>query len=115
MKRGIRGGVEDRWHRGPRKGEPVEWPADASAGRGVWCIDPKHGDAGTLVATARHGHGRRWLARWVDDDGNERSKAFDRKAEAQAYVNRARTAIDTGTYADPRRSGLPPVWLTPDL
>ncbi|MBX9640076.1 MAG: site-specific integrase, partial [Mycobacteriaceae bacterium] len=82
MKRGTRAGVEDRWHREPKQGEEPPWPAD-SAGPGCWCIDPKHGQPATLVTTARHGQGRRWLARWVDDDGQERSKAFVRKAEAQ--------------------------------
>jgi hypothetical protein len=45
-------------------------------------MDSKHGAPRTQVTTARHGLGRRWMARWVDHDGNERSKAFDRKAEA---------------------------------
>jgi integrase len=80
----------------------VPWPADDS-GPGCWCVDPKHGDPGTLVTSARHGQGLRWLARWVDHDGNERSKAFARKAEAQVHVSQVAAALTTGTYADPRR------------
>jgi integrase len=80
----------------------VPWPADDS-GPGCWCVDPKHGDPGTLVTSARHGQGLRWLARWVDHDGNERSKAFARKAEAQVHVSQVTAALTTGTYADPRR------------
>lgn len=105
MKRNMRAGVEDRWHRPARKGEQVPWPAD-EPGTGAWCIDPKHGQPGTLVTTGRHGQGKRWQARWVDDSGNERSKAFDRKADAQRHITEVSTALTTGTYADPKRSGI---------
>jgi integrase len=56
-----------------------------------------------LVTSARHRHGLRWLARWVDHDGNERSKAFDRKADAQRHITDVTTALSTGSYADPKR------------
>ncbi|MGA8254559.1 MAG: tyrosine-type recombinase/integrase [Mycobacterium sp.] len=105
MKRGTRTGVEDRWHRSPRRGELVHWPAD-DASPGAWCIDTKHGQPGTLVTTTRHGQGRRYLARWVDNDGNERSKSFDRKGEAQHHIGNVRTALNTGTYADPKRGAV---------
>jgi len=36
------------------------------------------------VPSARYGRGRRWRARYVDDTGQERSRAFDRKSDAQA-------------------------------
>ncbi|GLP75662.1 hypothetical protein TUM20983_27720 [Mycobacterium antarcticum] len=104
-KRGIRAGKEDRWHRDPRRGEQVSHPADQSAGP-VWCMDRKHGTPGTQVCTTRHGQGRRWLARWVDHDGQERTKAFDKSAEAQRHVDAMTTALSTGTYADPQRSGV---------
>jgi hypothetical protein len=42
----------------------------------------------------------------VDHDGNERSKAFDRKAEAQRHINDVTTALTTGTYADPRHGAV---------
>jgi hypothetical protein len=66
-------------------------------------MDAKHGNPATLVTTARHGQGKRWLARWVDHYGDERSKAFDRKAEAQQHITAVTAALTTGTYADPRR------------
>jgi integrase len=105
LKRSSRAGVEDRWHRPPRKHEQVPHPADNSGG-GWWCIDPKHGTPCTLVATSRHGQGRRWLARWVDHEGQERSKAFDRKSDAQHHINGVTTALSTGTYADPKRGAV---------
>lgn len=105
MKRNVRAGVEDRWHRPAQRGEQVPWPAD-EPGPGVWCLDPKHGQRGTLVTTVRHGRGKRWQARWVDNGGNERSKSFDRKADAQRHIAEVTTSLTTGTYADPQRSAV---------
>jgi hypothetical protein len=53
---------------------------------GVWCMDPRHGDPGTQITTARHGKGQRWYARWVDRDDKERGKTIERKATANAFV-----------------------------
>lgn len=107
MARGQRAGVEDRWHRPARKGEQVSYPADAPGTLiGVWCTDTKHGTPGTLVCTGRHGAGRRWLARWVDNAGQERTQAFDRKAEAQTCINQVTADILTNTYVDTRRSAV---------
>ena len=69
-------------------------------------MNSKHGTAGTQVTGARHGQGKRWMARWVDHDGNERSKTFDRKAEAQNHIGAVTTALSTGTYADPKRASV---------
>lgn len=104
-KRNVRAGVEDRWHRPARRGEQVNWPADQMDGP-VWCTDPKHGKGGALVRTVRHGQGRRWLARWVDHDGQERTKAFDKRVDAQRHIDGTTTALNTGTYADPQRSAV---------
>jgi hypothetical protein len=46
------------------------------------------------------------MARWVDHAGNERTKAFDRKAEAQNHIGAITTALTTGTYADPKRASV---------
>ncbi|WP_253842708.1 tyrosine-type recombinase/integrase [Mycobacterium colombiense] len=69
-------------------------------------MDPKHATPGTLVTTARHGQGKRWMARWVDHDGQERSKTFDRKADADRHRVEVTTQLTTGTYADPRRGAV---------
>jgi integrase len=69
-------------------------------------MDPGHGEPRRLVTTLRHGQGKRWLARWVDYDGQERTKAFDRKAEAQQHINGVTAALSSGTYADPRRGAV---------
>lgn len=105
LKRSSRADTEDRWHRPARRNEKIGWPADRPDGP-VWCTDPKHGTPGTLVCTIRHGRGKRWLARWVDHDGNERSKSFDRKPQAQSHITAVTTAMTTGSYADPRRGSV---------
>jgi integrase len=107
VRRSSRAGVEDRWHRPPPKGERVAYPADSpDRVAGTWCMDPKHGTPGTGVCTLRHGNGRRWLARWVGNDGGERTRSFERKADAQACVNQVTSDLVTHTYADPRKSAV---------
>jgi integrase len=76
MKRKRRAGVEDRWRKSNR--EP----------------------------TVRNGQGLRWLARYVDGDGRERSKAFGRKADAQAWLDGVVSDLMTGSYIDPERGAI---------
>jgi integrase len=97
--------VEDRWHRPPRRGEQVPWPADES-GPGAWCVNPQHAQPGTQVTTVRHGSGLRWMARWTDHAGETRAKSFQRKADAENHITGVSAAITTGTYADPRRASV---------
>jgi len=81
MKRNRRAGVEDRW---------------------IKTIRDEQGNA-KKVPSARHGTGKRWLARHVDDEGSEHSKAFDRKVDAQMWLDNEVTAkLATGTYVAPR-------------
>ncbi len=70
--RGRRAGVEDRW------------------------VSRRTGER-----TARYGKGLRWLARYVDRDGQERSKAFDRKADAQNWLDQETGALVAGTLLKP--------------
>lgn len=105
IRRNARAGVEDRWHRPARKNEQVSYPADARPGNAVWCVDAKHGQTATLVCTSRHGQGRRWQARWVAD-GQERSKSFAKKSDADRHLRGVVADVETGTYADPLRSAV---------
>lgn len=72
QRRNRRSGVEDRWRR--VDGQP----------------------------TARAGKGKRWLARYVDDDGQENSRSFDRRVDAQSWLNEVVAAQVTGNYIDPK-------------
>jgi hypothetical protein len=49
---------------------------------------------------------KRWLARWVDYDQQERSESFERRVDAQRQIDGVTTALNTGTYADPQRSAI---------
>ena len=87
QRRNRRAGVEDRWRR-----------ADGNP-------------------TARAGKGRRWLARFVDDQGKEHTKSFPRKVEAQAWLDEVTASQVTGTYVAPMAgritvAELHPKWLT---
>jgi integrase len=74
QRRGRRSGVEDRWRR-----------ADGSP-------------------SASDGSGKRWRARYVDNDGREHAKSFARKVDAQSWLDTEVTAkFATGTYVDPQR------------
>jgi integrase len=72
QRRNRRAGVEDRWRRSD--GSPA----------------------------ARAGKGRRWLARYVDDQGQENTRSFERKTDAQAWLNEVTAMQVTGTYVAPK-------------
>ncbi|UMB70105.1 tyrosine-type recombinase/integrase [Mycobacterium paraterrae] len=72
QRRNRRAGVEDRWRRAD--GKP----------------------------TARAGKGRRWLARFVDDQGREHSKSYDLKVEAKRWLDEITASHVTGTYVTPK-------------
>jgi integrase len=84
QRRNRRGGVEDRWKR-----------AD-----------------GTPSAT--HGKGKRWRGRYVDDTGREHAQGFDRKVDAQRWVDHASAGMVTGTYVQPRAGAITVGELGPD-
>lgn len=78
------GYVADRWHKTrPRPGEP------------------ECGDHKGLVASAAHGKGKRWQARYDDPTGQERTSLHRTKTEAEAEVVRQEAAKQTGSWIDP--------------
>src|ERR1700758_3956771 len=84
MKRNRRAGVEDRWTK---------------------TLRDEHGNMHS-VPSARHGKGLRWLARYVDDRGRERTKALARKADPQRWLDTQTSAIVSGTHVAPRDAQL---------
>jgi integrase len=44
----------------------------------------------------------RWRARYRDEAGKEHSRHFDRKIDAQQWLDHVTSAVVTGTYADPK-------------
>lgn len=72
QRRNRRSGVEDRWRR--QDGTP----------------------------SANDGVGKRWRARYVDDEGREHAKSFRVKADATNWLDSQTSAIVTGTHVAPR-------------
>jgi integrase len=46
----------------------------------------------------------RWVARW--NDGRRRAKVFDRKVDAQRWLDQTRTSLAAGSYVDPARGKM---------
>ncbi|QCQ93030.1 tyrosine-type recombinase/integrase [Rhodococcus sp. SGAir0479] len=80
-RRNRRAGVEDRWFKTARL----------------------EGGESAKVESANHGKGKRWRARYVDDEGREHVKGFERKIEAQKWLDEITAAQVTGSYVDPVR------------
>jgi integrase len=47
------------------------------------------------------GNGKRWRVRYLDPDGKERSRSFDRKADADRFKDTTAADVHRGTYMDP--------------
>jgi integrase len=81
VKRNRRAGVEDRWTK---------------------TVRDENGNT-QKVPSSRHGKGLRWMARFVDSEGREQTKSFDRKVDAQRWLDTEVTAkLATGNYVAPR-------------
>jgi integrase len=80
-----RAGIEDRWHKRVK------------------------GPDGTMRRdqSASYGAVTRWRVRWVDESGNEHTRVFARKPDAQAYLNGLTADVQRGDYVDPRRTVEP--------
>ena len=76
QRRNRRSGVEDRWRK-----------ADGSP-------------------SAANGKGKRWRARYVDDQAREHAKGFARKVDAQSWLNEVTASQVTGNYIDPKRGAV---------
>ena len=50
---------------------------------------------------ARRPNGK-WRARYRDETGHEHTRHFDRKVDAQQWLDQVTAAVVTGTYADPK-------------
>ena len=77
--RNRRAGVEDRWTKTIR--------ADGNT---------------QTVPSANHGKGKRWRARYVDEQGREHAQSFGRKVDAQQWLDEVTAAVVTGQYVDPK-------------
>ena len=84
QRRSRRAGVEDLWHK--RDGSQTKLHAAGPCSRNC------------------KGVGSRWRARYVDGTGQERTRAFKRKPDAEAFLDSITASIETGSYVDPVRA-----------
>jgi integrase len=66
----------------------------------LWYL-AKPGPNDERVPSARHGRGKRWRVRYVDDEGRARAALFTRKADADRYDVNTRADVSRGLYVDP--------------
>lgn len=59
------------------------------------------GEPGPRLPSKRHGRGKRWRVRWVDDAGRDRQQLFERKADAERHDANVRADLSRGQYIDP--------------
>jgi integrase len=55
-----------------------------------------------MAGVAKDPRDGRWLARWRDPGGKQRKKSFDRKVDAQRWLDQMRADAHRGQYIDPR-------------
>jgi integrase len=68
----------------------------------LWTKTVRRPDGRTeKIKTRRYGGGKRWLAVWLDPDGNEVSAAFDRKVDAEKKAASMGTDVNRGEYIAP--------------
>lgn len=82
------GDVDDRWFRQARDPETGRRLFDQETGKPV------------LEPSARHGQGLQYAARWRDDNRQQRTKLFGRKADAKAWLNKVESDLARGEYVD---------------
>ncbi|MFC7448660.1 tyrosine-type recombinase/integrase [Rhodococcus daqingensis] len=88
-RRNRRAGVEDRWWKTIRETDGSTKTVHTAG----WTVDDKGKDA----PPAR----KRWRARYVDDTSREHTKAFDKKVDAQAWLDSVTASLVQGSHVAP--------------
>lgn len=69
----------------------------------LWTKEVRDDDGGmTREPSKLYGRGKRWRARYVDDHGDEHTKRFARKVDAQRWLDGQMSALVQGTHVAPR-------------
>lgn len=66
----------------------------------LWYLKER-GPNGERLKSKRHGRGKRYRVRWVDDNGQPRAQLFERKADAERHDANVRADLSRGQYIDP--------------
>jgi integrase len=67
----------------------------------LWYLT-KRGPDDEKIPSKRHGRGKRWRVRWIDDSGKPRTELFERKADADRKDANVRADLSRGQYIDDR-------------
>lgn len=67
----------------------------------------RRSDSGERTKTKRHGRGKRYRVRWVDDLGKEQTKGFSLRREAQVLADDLKASMTVGLYRDPAKARTP--------
>ena len=59
-----------------------------------------------MASVAKDARDGRWLARWRDPGGRQRKRSFDRKVDAQRWLDQMRADMHRGQYIDPRAGSV---------
>lgn len=71
----------------------------------LWFLTKK-GPDGERLKSKRHGRGKRWRVRYVDDTGKPKQQLFGKKVDADNYDVNVRSDVARGQYVDPRAGKL---------
>jgi integrase len=66
----------------------------------LWYLKTR-GPDGERRPSKRHGRGKRWRVRYVDDAGQDKERLFERKADADRWDANVRADVSRGQYVDP--------------
>jgi site-specific recombinase XerD len=66
----------------------------------LWYLK-KRGPNDERLPSKRHGRGKRWQVRYVDDGGNECRPLFEKKTDAERFDATMRADVSRGVYIDP--------------
>ena len=62
--------------------------------------DRPDGKPGPFLPSSRHGRGKRWQVRYVDDTGKECRPLFEKKTDAEKFDAAMRADVSRGVYVD---------------
>src|SRR4051812_26943172 len=79
----------------------LRWPADPLEA----AVARRWTGVGVMASVTRRPDGR-YRARYRDLAGKEHARHFDRKVDAQLWLDGITTSVHTGTYVDPKRMRL---------
>lgn len=93
QRRNRRSGVEDRWRDLAKERQERD-----KNGKPLF---DENGEPIMTLKPVSFGKGKRWRARYVDDAGQEHAKGFEKKIDAQAWLDAQTAAIVSGTHVAP--------------